>query len=159
MSNGGKKFNILYLHNESIMGGAEISLLNLVRRLNKKLFKIHFVCSKEGPFIDELRKMNIDPDFVQFPSIRWPNPVKIYDTIKTLIAIIKKRDINLIHSNQPRSNLFGAVAAKMINIPIVWHERCLERGRFDSDNIFPSYQIGLFVTPVPSETDLQKRKK
>lgn len=136
MINNGKKFNILYLHNESIMGGAEISLLNLVKRLNKELFIPHFACSKEGPFIDELRKIKISPDFVQFPSIRWPNPVQICSTIRSLIDIIKKKQINLIHSNQPRSNLFGAIAAKIKTIPIVWHERCLERGRFDSDNIF-----------------------
>ena len=136
MINDGKKFNILYLHNESIMGGAEISLLNLVKGLNKKLFIPHFICSKEGPFIDELEKIKITPDFVQFPGIRWPNPVQIYNTVRNLIDIIKKRQINLIHSNQPRSNLFGAIAAKIKNVPIVWHERCLERGRFDSDNIF-----------------------
>lgn len=136
MINSGKKFNILYLHNESIMGGAEISLLNLVKRLNKELFIPHFVCSKEGPFIDELRKIKIFPDFVQFPSIRWPNPLQICSTIRSLIDIIKKKQINLIHSNQPRSNLFGAIAAKIKTVPIVWHERCLERGRFDSDNIF-----------------------
>jgi glycosyltransferase involved in cell wall biosynthesis len=118
------------------MGGAEISLLNLVKRLNKELFIPHFVCSKEGPFIDELRKIKIPPDFVQFPSIRWPNPVQICSTIRSLIDIIKKKQINLIHSNQPRSNLFGAIAAKIKTVPIVWHERCLERGRFDSDNIF-----------------------
>ena len=136
MINDGKKFNILYLHNESIMGGAEISLLNLVKRLNKQLFIPHFACSKEGPFIDELRKIEILPDFVQFPSIRWPNPVQICNTIRDLIDIIKKRDIDLVHSNQPRSNLFGAITAKIKDIPIVWHERCLEQGRFDSDNIF-----------------------
>jgi glycosyltransferase involved in cell wall biosynthesis len=136
MNNDVKKFNILYLHNESIMGGAEISLLNLVKRLDKKLFEPRFACSKEGPFIDELRKINIHPDFVQFPSIRWPNPVIICNTIRNLIGIIKQKQIDLIHSNQPRSNLFGAIAAKIKNIPIVWHERCLERGKFDSDNIF-----------------------
>jgi glycosyltransferase involved in cell wall biosynthesis len=136
MINDGKKFNILYLHNESVMGGAEISLLNLVKRLNNELFIPHFACSKEGPFTDELRKIEIPPDFVQFPSIRWPNPVQIFNTIRNLIDIIKKKQINLIHSNQPRSNLFGAIAAKIKSIPIVWHERCLERGRFDSDNIF-----------------------
>jgi glycosyltransferase involved in cell wall biosynthesis len=136
MGNDGKKFNILYLHNESIMGGAEISLLNLVKRLNRKLFIPHFTCSKKGPFIDELEKIKITPDFVQFPSIRWPNPVQIYNTVRNLIDIIKKKQINLIHSNQPRSNLFGAIAAKIKNVPIVWHERCLERGRIDSDNIF-----------------------
>ncbi len=136
MINDGKKFNILYLHNESIMGGAEISLLNLAKRLNRELFTPHFACSKEGPFIDELRKLQIYPDFVQFPSIRWPNPVRICKTIRSLINIIKKNQIDLIHSNQPRSNLFGAITAKIKNVPIVWHERCLERGRFDSDNIF-----------------------
>lgn len=136
MSNNARKFNILYLHNESMMGGAEISLLHLVKGLNRKLFNPRFACSKEGPFIDELRKMNIDPDFVQFPGIRRPNPLKILRTIRTLVHIIKERHIHLIHSNQPRSNLFGAIAAKIRNVPIVWHERCLERGRFDSDNIF-----------------------
>ena len=136
MINDGKKFNILYLHNESIMGGAEISLLNLVKRLDKKLFTPHFACSKEGPFIDELRNIKIHPDFVQFPSIRWPNPVRICNTIRDLKNIVKNKQIDLIHSNQPRSNLFGAIAAKINSVPIVWHERCLERGRFDSDNIF-----------------------
>jgi glycosyltransferase involved in cell wall biosynthesis len=135
MIDDGKKFNILYLHNESIMGGAEISLLNLVKRLNKELFIPHFACSKEGPFIGELREIKISPDFVQFPGIRWPNPVRISTTIRDLINIIKKKQIDLIHSNQPRSNLFGAIAAKIKNVPIVWHERCLEKGRFDSDNI------------------------
>lgn len=135
MINDGKKFNILYLHNESIMGGAEISLLNLVKGLNKKLFIPHFICSKEGPFIDELEKIKITPDFVQFPGIRWPNPVQIYNTVRNLIDIIKKRQINLIHSNQPRSNLFGAIAAKIKNVPVVWHERCLERGSWHSFNL------------------------
>ncbi len=136
MINDGKKFNILYLHNESVMGGAEISLLNLVKRLNKELFKPHFACSKEGPFIDELRNIKISPDFVKFPGIRWPNPVRICKTIRNLVDIIKNKQVDLIHSNQPRSNLFGAIAAKITNVPVVWHERCLERGRFDSDNIF-----------------------
>ncbi len=136
MINDGKKFNILYLHNESIMGGAEISLLNLVKRLDKKLFTPHFACSKEGPFVDELRNINILPDFVQFPGIRWPNPVRICNSIRNLTGIIKNKQIDLIHSNQPRSNLFGAIAAKINGVPIVWHERCLESGRFDSDNIF-----------------------
>ncbi|KHE93350.1 MAG: glycosyltransferase family 4 protein [Candidatus Scalindua rubra] len=136
MINDGKKFNILYLHNESIMGGAEIGLLNLVKRLDKNFFVPHFACSREGHFVDELRKLEILPDFVQFPSIRRPNPVRIYNTIRNLIDIIKNKQIDLIHSNQPRSNLFGAIAAKIKNLPIVWHERCLERGVFDSDNIF-----------------------
>ncbi len=136
MISDGKKFNILYLHNESIMGGAEISLLNLVNGLNKRLFMPHFACSREGPFIDELRKIDIFPDFVQFPAIKWPNPVRIFNTVRNLTRIIRKKQINLIHSNQPRSNLFGAIAAKIKDVPIVWHERCLERGRFDSDNIF-----------------------
>lgn len=136
MINDGKKFNILYLHNESIMGGAEISLLNLVKKLDRTLFTPHFACSKEGPFIDELRNIKITPDFVQFPGIRWPNPMRICNTIRNLTGIIKNKQIDLIHSNQPRSNLFGAIAAKINSVPIVWHERCLESGRFDSDNIF-----------------------
>ncbi len=81
------------------MGGAEISLLNLVKRLDKKLFTPHFACSKEGPFVDALRNIKIPPDFVQFPSIRWPNPVRICNTIKNLTGIIEKKQINLIHSN------------------------------------------------------------
>ena len=123
-----KKFNILYLHNESIMGGAEISLLNLVKRLDKQLFTPHFACSKEGPFIDELRNIKISPDFVQFPSIRWPNPVRICNTIRNLTNIIKKKQIDLIHSNQPRSNLF------------VFYDVCkIPDGIADPHGVWPSY--------------------
>jgi len=126
MINDGKEFNILYLHNESIMGGAEISLLNLMKRLNKRLFIPHFACSREGPFIDELRKIKVSPDFVQFPSIRWPNPVQICNTTRDLIDIIKKKYIDLIHSNQPRSNLFAAIVPNKLergNTTTVWLNR------------------------------------
>jgi len=126
--------NILYLHETSILGGAERSLLNLVDKLDKTKFNLFFICPPEGIFVDELRKRNIECDFLDFPRIKSMLSFKGWNTVKKIIEISKKKDINLIHSSGTGTNLLGAISAKITGIPIVWHARnVLAEGMFDTE--------------------------
>ena len=51
--------NILHLDTEGGWGGSSISLFNIVSNLDKKIFKSHVICRKEGPIINKYKKIKI----------------------------------------------------------------------------------------------------
>lgn len=132
------KHNILYIANEgTLKGGGQISLWNLVMRLNKDRFRTFFVCPSEGSFTDILRKAQISIDIVNFSPLKRPNLFAVISTIVKIKRIIKKNKIDIVHSNGPRMSLLSALAAKLAKTAIIWHERTLvEKGMWDSDRFF-----------------------
>jgi len=131
------EYNILYLHETSILGGAENSLINLVSKLDKNKFQPFFICPQEGSFVDELRKLNIEIDLVKFPHLKSLNLFRIYNTTRKIKEIVKKRKIDLIHSSGVGTNFLGAISARLSHVPIIWHARnLLCEGMWDIDNFF-----------------------
>ncbi len=131
------KFNILYLHETSILGGAENSLLNLVSKLDKNKFQPFFICPQDGPFVDELKKLNIEVFFVRFPRLKRLNPFRICSAINKIRQVIRKKEIALVHSSGTGTNLLAAVSAKLSHVLITWHARnLLGKGMWDIDRFF-----------------------
>jgi glycosyltransferase involved in cell wall biosynthesis len=115
--------NILYLHETSKIAGAENSLLQLAKNLDIARFKPFFALPEDGPLADALRRCGIDVELVGFPKIRAGSGVIAATTaIRRLIA---GKSIALVHSNSIRTNLYGAAAARLSGVPVVWHERNL----------------------------------
>jgi glycosyltransferase involved in cell wall biosynthesis len=132
------KRNILYIANEgNLKGGGQLSVWNLVTRLNKDRFRLFFICPSEGSFADMLREAGIDVEIVIFPSLKKINPFAIISTIVKIKRIINEKKIDIVHSNGPRMSLVSGIAAKLAKIAVVWHERTLvEKGMWDSDRFF-----------------------
>ncbi|MDD5679706.1 MAG: glycosyltransferase family 4 protein [Candidatus Omnitrophica bacterium] len=127
--------NILYIHEMSGLGGAENSLLNLVEHMDKDKFKVFFVLPENGIFADKLRKLGIDVQFVKMPRFRFL--IGADKAIRRLIGISREKDINLIHSQSIRTNMYGAIVAKLQKIPVIWHARSLvEKEMLDLDRLF-----------------------
>jgi len=50
---------------------------------------------------------------------------------------VRERNIHLIHSQTPRTNLLGSVVSKFTGVPVVWHARnLLDKGMIDIDRLF-----------------------
>ncbi|MFH1824879.1 MAG: glycosyltransferase family 4 protein [Candidatus Firestonebacteria bacterium] len=117
------KYNILYLHDAPYLGGAEKSLLTIVDNIDKSVFTPFFACDTKGVFAEELRKRNIICEHIDYAKIRILRGVR--DTNKRLDEIINKYNINLLHGNVIRTNLYASMAGKRNKIPVVWHIRNL----------------------------------
>ncbi len=130
--------NILYISNTGqIKGGGQISLWNLVTRLDKEKFRPFFICPSGGSFADMLIKAGIVVDIVSFPRLKRLNLLAIIKVILKIKRFIRERKIDLVHSNGPRMSLLSGLAAKLARKIIVWHERTLvEKGMWDSDRFF-----------------------
>ena len=116
-------FNILYIHETSCFGGAENSLLNLAENLDKNIFKPFYVLPREGIFAKKLRALGAEVYFIEMPRISRFKGVK--RAIVSLRGLVRRKKIDLIHTNSIRTNVYGAIAAKSENTPVIWHQRNL----------------------------------
>ena len=132
-----KKFNILYLHDVIQIGGAERSIFYLIKNLDRERFFPIIAISSEGPFTDDLKGLGVEIHFIDFPRPISLNIFKKIKTIYRLIKLIRSRDIDLIHSNGFRTNLYGGIAGRIAGKKVVWHARNLiTTEKIDPDKLF-----------------------
>lgn len=127
--------DILYMHDSSVLGGAENSLLNLTTNLDPSRFRPHFLCHDDGAFADRIRNAGFSVDWCQYPPLKRPNPFRMTAAARRMIRIARDRDIDLVHANTPRSNFYAALVGKWLGKPVVWHARnLLVPGMIDIDH-------------------------
>jgi glycosyltransferase involved in cell wall biosynthesis len=132
-----KRFHILYLHDVIRIGGAERSLFYLIKNLDSKRFIPFVAIPSVGPFVEDLKGLGVEIHFIEFPRPLNLNIFKKIKTIYELVRVIKSRDIDLIHSNGFRTNLYGGIAGRITGKKVVWHARNLITSeRIDPDRLF-----------------------
>ena len=127
--------NILYVsHFNGKMTGAESSLLNIIRNLERNRYRPIVVCRSQGVFTETLNAMGVEVIYLDFPVLcgALDNQCGIRegfsflrDTLKSardLNRVIGKKRIDLVHSNISVI-LLGVFIARFKGIPHVWHVR------------------------------------
>ncbi|MDD5078719.1 MAG: glycosyltransferase [Candidatus Omnitrophica bacterium] len=129
---------ILYLHETSVISGAENSLLNLAKNLDKKRFRPLFVLPGSGPLADELERMGVEVIYLGFPRVR--SLLGVTKTVRKLFRIAREKKIRIIHSNSIRTHFYAAVTSRIVKVPVVWHQRNLLTDEIiDPDRLFSSF--------------------
>lgn len=126
-----KIYNILFLANSgNIIGGGQMSMRALLERLAKKKFYPLAVCPTKGNLVDELKKLNIETKIIKMETLRKINVLSWVSTICKLIQLIKRRKIDLIHSNGSRPTIYGGLAARITKTPLIWHVRIADSDKW-----------------------------
>lgn len=121
---------ILYLHHARILGGAEVSLLNLFRNLDGRRFRPVVACPGAGPFAEALRAEGVESRPAEYPRLR--NVAGALRAARRLSALAREVGAGLLHGNTPQSNLPAALAGWRAGAPVIWHMRNLPGpGRVD----------------------------
>jgi len=129
------RVNVLYLHETSKISGAENSLINLVKNLDRKRFSPCFILPEDGPLVSEIKSLKIPVILIPFPKIRYG--LGVLKTIGQLRGFIKEKNISLVHSNSIRTHIYGSIAAKYTGIFSIWHQRNLITNEIiDLDRLF-----------------------
>lgn len=144
--------NVLYIINESEVGGAALSLLNMLEANKGKLNPV-IVISASGSLEERISQLQIKYCIVPFET---DNKVigehtdaqrdrvftNNYQAAATVQKIIKEMNIQLIHTNSSISNV-GAIAALMAGIPHVWHIRELLEEDFNCEFVDKKLKMDL----------------
>lgn len=133
-----RNIRIVFIEQDSDIGGAEVNLFYLFKGMSKDLFYPTVIVPYEGPLTERLRQMGIKYHVI--PRVKFIststyilgrkifNPFAVlYDlfvflpTILKLINYLKRERINIVHTNSMLAHIYGAVAAKIAGVPCIWH--------------------------------------
>ena len=124
-------YNILYLANSgNIIGGGQISIRTLLEGLDEKKYHPLVVCPTRGNLVDELNNLGIETTIIKMESLRKLNVLSWFNTIFKLIRLIKRRNLDLIHSNGSRPTIYGGIAARITQTPLIWHVRIADTDKW-----------------------------
>jgi len=115
---------ILFLDHAPALGGAERSLLLLLKHLDCARWQPHLACTG-GPLAEAATALGVPVQVVPMPRLRRSRRF-LRDWLvgaRAIAHLARQTGAVLIHANTVRSALYGALAARLAGIPFVWHIR------------------------------------
>jgi glycosyltransferase involved in cell wall biosynthesis len=126
-------FDVLYAHQDGGITGSAISLRNLLVALDREKYSPRVALFSDGPARGLYEAINIPVDVVKahpfwtFPGCAWTELGFYYNLLallpnKNWMDYLNKRKPMLLHVND-KSCLQAGIAARKMDVPIVWHLR------------------------------------
>lgn len=115
---------ILFLDHASALGGAEYSLLLIIKYLDHSQWQPLLVCAG-GPLAEEAIKLDTPVHIQPMPRLRR-SPRCLADWFSGARAIAQlagQSGAALVYSNTVRAAFYGALAARWAGLPFIWHMR------------------------------------
>lgn len=106
--------NIMYIIDDLLIGGAQKVLLNTIKGINKKKYKILVISLFDG----EGMQNQIEAAGAQVIFLHMAHKYDVVSFIK-LIRIIKKNNISIVHTHLALANFIGRLAAKLAGVKII----------------------------------------
>ncbi|MFX0202465.1 MAG: hypothetical protein ACFFCW_40685, partial [Candidatus Hodarchaeota archaeon] len=131
---------ILYLNPTAEVGGAERSLLDLLKHLDKGKFHPIVSLPSEGTLTRELRGMGVETKVIPFHkeisrlsrengnrSLRQLVliPWHLIPTILEIVSLVRSKDVDVIVTNGIKCHFIGSTVAMMTRKKLIWHVRDL----------------------------------
>lgn len=112
--------NIVYIITRSdVLGGASVHLLDLAKGMISQGHQVHILVGGEGTFTEELKKNNINFSSLKYlkREIALTHDVLGFWEIKKHLKQLKP---DIVHCHSSKAGLLGRLAAKSLNLPVVF---------------------------------------
>ena len=130
------KKRILYTsHLPHLELGGQISLYQLLKRLDRKTYRPIVIVPSTGSFSRALKEIGCELAFLTFPRIAAANLLDSFRCFIRTFRLLRTHSIHLVHSDHPTDTFYLAVCSKILGIPLVWHARVTYRSRLDRLNL------------------------
>ena len=121
--------SILVVSNHgAIVGGGELSLLDLLRGLDRDRWAPVLVVPEEGEVAARGRGLDLPVHVIPLPTLRRPGPGSLR-SVRALTSLVRATDAGAIHANGSRAMAYAGVAGRLAARPVLWHVRIADRDR------------------------------
>lgn len=129
------QIKVAFFDHSPDIGGAESSLLTLLRNMDKNQFNATVVLTSEGIFSKRLREENIQVKVIYLPwrliRLKRGNALKAFLFLAAylfplqffmikLCFYLRKNKFDLILTNTIKAHFYGSIAARLCFIPVIW---------------------------------------
>ncbi len=105
-----------------MVGGGELSLLDLLRGLDRDRWAPVLVVPDDGEVAARGRDLDLPVHVIALPTLRRPGPGSLR-TVHALVRLARATDAALIHANGSRAMAYAGVAGRLAARPTLWHVR------------------------------------
>jgi glycosyltransferase involved in cell wall biosynthesis len=110
---------IVYVNHSAILGGGEISLLKLLRALDRERYRPLVASPGPGPLIQELDRLGVPR--VNLPISMHASPLRLARGLWDIRQ--RTRNVRIVHGNSSRSLRVTVVLGRLLGARTVWHVR------------------------------------
>lgn len=151
--------NILFVNVSKYKGGAEISLIDLIRNIDRSKFNCFLALPPNNNYQDELMHI-ATVESVPMINLRrslhlW-SILKIsmawWESVRIMLQLIRKHRINVVYANSTKANVYTWILRIFSNCKIVWHMR----DRLESN--FVGWWLGLFSHKIICNSDFTRNQ-
>jgi glycosyltransferase involved in cell wall biosynthesis len=153
--------SILHFSNTQARGGVEEHILSLVRRLDRRQFKLHLVCS---PIVAAQVQKDVPGD-VELISLNLSKPTQLKEGFR-FARLLREKRIDILHSHMFQSSLFASPVGFLCHVPVVIetpHIREMWRHGWIKGRFFVDRLVGLtvkhYIAVSAANADYLVRKK
>src|SRR2546430_8617049 len=114
--------SVVQVIGNSVIGGAESHLLDLVQGLDRLGVDVEVVCPRPGPLTQQLAARGIPVQCIEMVH-PWPNDEYALDrkAIRELVALLEKKRPDVVHSHLYPAHLHASLAAEEVGTPAIVH--------------------------------------
>ena len=121
-------WRVLYVDHADLMGGAEQSLLLLLRHLDRARVEPLLACRPGTPLAQAAREAGLPVVEVPLGQLRgrrtpWALAAGLARGASALARVARSFGADLLHANVARASAYAAWASLATGIPLVWHVR------------------------------------
>lgn len=118
---------VLFVENSgTIVGGGQVSLLQLIEGLDRSRFHPVVVCPGEGEFLEAVQRHEVPAFIIPMASLRRGGWWSFPGTVLALWKLMRFHRIDLVHVNGSRAMIYAGITARLASRPVLWHVRVLE---------------------------------
>jgi glycosyltransferase involved in cell wall biosynthesis len=118
--------SILVVSNHgAVVGGGELSLLDLLRGLDRDRWAPVLAVPEDGEVATRARELDLPVHVIPLPPLRRPGPGTVRSA-RALARLARAADAALIHANGTRAMAYAAAAGRLAARPTIWHVRIAE---------------------------------
>lgn len=126
------KRNILYFSSfEHLRWGGQKSLFHLVISLDSKKYRPIVCVPSAGSMAEELTMKGIEVIILNLPKLTISNARGVVRALREIMRAVDRYHIDLLHTDAPRNTFYAGMAARIKNLPLIWHVRVSSRDIYD----------------------------
>jgi glycosyltransferase involved in cell wall biosynthesis len=160
-----RKIGVLLLRSTEGITGPETFILSLLSNINRSKYDVHLALltkRKDGKvrLLEELERNGVADHDIEI--IHSPGKIE-YATIRAVHSILRTRDLDILHTNEHKSDALGLIAAKLAGVGTVssvhgWLSNSVKTKTYEAvDRLVVKYFDKIIVGSVALKEDLIER--
>jgi glycosyltransferase involved in cell wall biosynthesis len=125
---------VAYIDHTAKWSGGEVALFNILTHIGEQINPL-VILAEDGALAERLREKGMDVRIIPLDesirsrgrnAVNLGAPAAAFKLLaygRKLAPLLKAEKVDCVHTNSLKSALYGAIAAKIAGVPLIWHIR------------------------------------